>query len=85
VLCLQDGQIFATSGIFQGSIARSCSGSMGFGYDPLFIPDGETQTLAQMTLEEKNVMSHRQKALSRMAVVIQDLIQTGELGSSTIK
>jgi len=85
VLCLQDGQIFATSGIFQGSIACSCAGSMGFGYDPLFIPDGETRTLAQMTLEEKNVMSHRQKALSRMAVVIQDLIQTGELDSSTIK
>ncbi|MCK5827950.1 RdgB/HAM1 family non-canonical purine NTP pyrophosphatase [Candidatus Bipolaricaulota bacterium] len=85
VLCLQDGQIFATSGIFQGSIARSCSGSMGFGYDPLFIPDGETRTLAQMTLVEKNGMSHRQKALSRMAGVIQDLIQTGELDSSTIK
>ncbi|MCK5827378.1 RdgB/HAM1 family non-canonical purine NTP pyrophosphatase [Candidatus Bipolaricaulota bacterium] len=85
VLCLQDGQIFATSGIFQGSIARSCSGSMGFGYDPLFIPHGETRTLAQMALEEKNAMSHRQKALSRMAVVIQDLIQTGELDLSTIK
>ena len=58
---------------------------MGFGYDPLFIPDGETRTLAQMILEEKNAMSHRQKALSRMAGVIQDLIQTGELDSSTIK
>ena len=79
VLCLQDGQLFATSGIFPGSIARACSGNMGFGYDPLFIPDGETRTLAQMTLEEKNAISHRQKALSRMVGILQDLIRSGEL------
>jgi len=85
VLCLQDGQIFATSGIFPGSIAHTCSGSMGFGYDPLFIPDGEIRTLAQMTLDEKNAVSHRQKALSRMVGVLQDLIRTGELGSSAIE
>lgn len=79
VLFLQDGQVFATSGIFEGTIAHSCSGRMGFGYDPLFMPDGEIRTLAQMTLKEKNVMSHRYKALSRMATVIDDLIQAGEL------
>ena len=85
VLCLQDGQIFATSGIFQGTIGHELRGDMGFGYDPLFIPDGETRTLAQMTLEEKNAVSHRQKALSRMVGILQDLIRTGELGSSAIK
>ena len=84
VLCLQDGQLFVTTGIFTGTIADACSGSMGFGYDPLLIPDGETRTLAQMTLEEKNATSHRQKALSRMVGVLQDLIQTGELGPSAI-
>lgn len=85
VLCLQDGQIFASSGIFSGTIGHECLGNMGFGYDPLFIPDGETRTLAQMTLEEKNVASHRQKALSRMVGILQDLIRTGELGSSLIE
>jgi XTP/dITP diphosphohydrolase len=85
VLCLQDGQIFASSGIFPGTIAHACSGSMGFGYDPLFIPGGETRTLAQMRMEEKNAISHRRKALSRMVGILQDLIRTGELGSSTIK
>ena len=85
VLCLQDGQIFATSGAFPGTIAYECSGEMGFGYDPLFIPDGETRTLARMTLVEKNAISHRQKAISRMARILQDLIQTGELRSSTVK
>lgn len=85
VLCLQDGQIFATSGIFPGTIGHKLQGDMGFGYDPLFIPDGETRTLAQMTLEEKNAVSHRQKALSRMVGILQDLIRTGELGSSAIE
>jgi XTP/dITP diphosphohydrolase len=86
VLCLPDGQLFAASGVFPGAIGHECLGDMGFGYDPLFIPSGETRTLAQMTLEEKNAVSHRQKALSRMAGILQDLMRTGELGSSsTIK
>jgi XTP/dITP diphosphohydrolase len=79
VLCLQDGQLFATSGVFPGTIAHECLGSQGFGYDPLFIPIGETRTSAQMTFEEKNAVSHRQKALSRMVGILQDLIRTGEL------
>ncbi|MFC2106221.1 RdgB/HAM1 family non-canonical purine NTP pyrophosphatase [Candidatus Bipolaricaulota bacterium] len=82
VLRLQDGQTFVCSGIFPGIIAEEPSGNMGFGYDPLFIPCGETCTLAEMTLEEKNRISHRHKALSRMAGILQDLIQTGELAST---
>ena len=58
---------------------------MGFGYDPLFIPEGEMRTLADMTLEEKNRISHRCKALSRMIGILQDLIRTGELNSSIIE
>ena len=85
VLCLQDGQIFVSSGVFPGTIGYELQGNMGFGYDPLFIPDGESRTLAQMTLEEKNAVSHRQKALSRLVGVLQDLIRTGELGSSAIE
>ena len=85
VLCLQDGQIFVSSGVFPGTIGHELQGNMGFGYDPLFIPDGESRTLAQMTLEEKNAVSHRQKALSRLVGVLQDLIRTGELGSSAIE
>lgn len=85
VLCLPDGQVFATSGTYPGQIGHQCSGSLGFGYDPLFIPEGETRTLAQMTLEEKNVVSHRQKALFRMASILQDLIRAGEMDSSAIQ
>jgi XTP/dITP diphosphohydrolase len=86
VLCLPDGQLFACSGVFSGTIALTPSGSLGFGYDPLFIPDGESCTLAEISLEAKNRISHRHKALSRMIGVLQDLIRTGELaGSSSIQ
>jgi len=81
-LCLQDGQTFVCSGVFPGIIAEEPSGNMGFGYDSLFIPCGETHTLAEMTLEEKNRISHRHKALSRMVGIIQDLIRTEELTSA---
>jgi len=78
-LCLPDAQTFVCSGVFPGTIAHGCSGTRGFGYDPLFIPDGELHTLAEMTLEHKNRISHRRKALVRMAWILQDLIRTGEL------
>jgi len=84
-LCLLDGQTFVCSGVFPGTIATEPSGNMGFGYDPLFIPEGEMRTLADMTLEEKNRISHRRKALSRMIGILQDLIRTGELDSSIVK
>lgn len=84
-LCLQDGQTFVCSGVFPGTIAEEPAGSMGFGYDPLFIPEGETRTLAEMTLEEKNRVSHRHKALSRMTGILQDLIRAGEFDSSAIE
>lgn len=80
-LCLRDGQTFVCSGVFAGAIAEEPSGSMGFGYDPLFIPCGETCTLAEMTLEEKNRISHRHKALSRMIGILRDLMRTEELTS----
>lgn len=84
-LCLQDGQTFVCSGVFPGTIATEPSGNMGFGYDPLFIPEGKTCTLAEMTLEDKNRISHRHKALSRMIGILRDLIRTGELVSSPIE
>ncbi|MFC2079091.1 RdgB/HAM1 family non-canonical purine NTP pyrophosphatase [Candidatus Bipolaricaulota bacterium] len=80
-LRLLDGQIFVCSGVFPGAIAETPAGAMGFGYDPLFIPDGEARTLAEMSLVKKNLISHRHKALSRMIGILQDLIRTGELAT----
>ncbi len=79
VLCLPDGQVFATSGVLQGKIVEHPLGEGGFGYDPLFVPEGETRTLAQMSLEEKNRISHRRRAIKRMSVVLAALLEDGEL------
>jgi len=49
-----------------GSISKQESGTHGFGYDPIFIPDGETRTFAQMEVKEKNIYSHRGKSLKKL-------------------
>lgn len=53
-------------GICTGTIAEDQKGNKGFGYDPVFIPDGATRSFAEMSLEEKNQYSHRQKAVTRL-------------------
>lgn len=50
----------------QGIIATKERGERGFGYDPIFIPDSETKTFAEMSTEEKNTFSHRGKALDKL-------------------
>ena len=54
-------------GEVRGRIARCASGSSGFGYDPLFIPDGHDRTFADMPAQMKNSMSHRKRALMKFA------------------
>jgi XTP/dITP diphosphohydrolase len=49
-------------GIVNGEIARIPAGNSGFGYDPVFLPEGSTRSFAEMTLEEKNKVSHRARA-----------------------
>ncbi len=50
----------------QGIIANKEKGGGGFGYDPIFIPNGETKTFAEMGIEEKNTFSHRGKAMDKL-------------------
>ena len=54
-------------GLWHGTIAETPRGDGGFGYDPLFIPDGYTQTAAELGVAEKNRISHRAKALAAFA------------------
>lgn len=58
-----DGETLATfKGVMEGSISEKEEGEEGFGYDPIFIPEGETKTYAQLSFEEKVKISHRTKA-----------------------
>ncbi len=61
-LILADGRTWMGEGFARGTIAREERGAGGFGYDPIFIPDGQTQTYSEMGEEKKNSMSHRRRA-----------------------
>ncbi|MEJ7679773.1 MAG: non-canonical purine NTP pyrophosphatase [Segetibacter sp.] len=58
------------SGICEGNLALEPKGEKGFGYDPIFIPVGDTRTFAEMSLEDKNRFSHRQKAISQLVAFL---------------
>ena len=62
-LCSPDGELTLAEGYMYGTITEQRRGERGFGYDPLFIPTSETRTVAEMTDEEKNAISHRGRAL----------------------
>ena len=60
------GQSYLFRGEVEGTLANECSGVAGFGYDPIFIPNGYECTFAEMSLAEKNQISHRSKALTQL-------------------
>ena len=60
-------------GIVHGNIASIKTGSEGFGYDPIFIPEGETRSFAEMTLAEKNQFSHRARAIEKLVAFFNTL------------
>ena len=65
-LAYPDGRMLVARGECLGTLLFAPRGEGGFGYDPLFIPDGTTKTFAEMTAEEKNKISHRAKALAEL-------------------
>ncbi len=61
-----DGDIHIFRGESKGVIAYEIKGSEGFGYDPIFIPEGDKRTFGEMKREEKNLFSHRGKAMKKL-------------------
>ena len=59
-----------TIGKLPGKIIHDFRGSNGFGYDPIFVPEGYETTLAEMTLQEKNKISHRAKAFNQLKEIL---------------
>ena len=69
------GQTITNEGICQGIITRQPKGKNGFGYDPIFLLPAFNRTMAQLTLEEKNIFSHRGQALKAIKKTVADLIR----------
>ena len=67
VALILEGREYTFEGIVRGSILAECSGTAGFGYDPLFVPEGYAETFAEMGSEEKNRISHRARAVQKLA------------------
>lgn len=63
-LAYPDGSFITAEGYMYGSITSHRRGDHGFGYDPLFVPEGQSRTVAEMSDEEKNAISHRGRALA---------------------
>jgi XTP/dITP diphosphohydrolase len=61
-------------GEWPGTIAREPRGSGGFGYDPVFLPEGSTRTAAEMSPAEKDAVSHRGRALSLLVPALRELV-----------
>ncbi|MEO8822481.1 MAG: RdgB/HAM1 family non-canonical purine NTP pyrophosphatase [Ginsengibacter sp.] len=64
LLCKGKEEFF--EGICKGTIIAEKKGHSGFGYDPVFMPEGSTQTFAEMAVAEKNIYSHRKKAMEKL-------------------
>lgn len=61
-----DGKEYFFEGICEGRIISERKGNNGFGYDPVFMPDGSDKTFAEMDMAEKNKFSHRKKAMEKL-------------------
>ena len=70
VTLILGGEKHFFDGIMEGTIARARHGEGGFGYDPVFVPEGCSVTAAELSEEEKNAISHRGKALRAMAAFL---------------
>jgi XTP/dITP diphosphohydrolase len=75
VICLIiDSEEYFFEGICRGKIINEPSGTSGFGYDPVFVPEGAEKTFAQMTMQEKNEYSHRRKAVDKLVAFLNNLM-----------
>lgn len=72
-IAFPDGRVETTEGTCEGRVGFAPKGSAGFGYDPLFIPDGFDMTFAELSPEVKNSISHRGKALQKALEMLKSI------------
>lgn len=71
VCLIQAGKTTLMEGVAKGAIAMEKSGAEGFGYDPIFVPEGGSRTFAEMSQAEKNAISHRGQAIQKLIAYLQ--------------
>ncbi len=69
------GEPRLAEGVCQGTITRTPRGSGGFGYDPLFVVEGGEKTMAELSSDDKNRVSHRARALAALKPILQHVVQ----------
>ena len=78
VCCLfPNGDRLSAEDSLEGSIQYAPTGANGFGYDPVFVPDGYTRSNAELTPEEKNAISHRGKATRAIVLKLKEYLENG--------
>lgn len=76
IALILDGKEHLFEGICEGRIIAAPKGSEGFGYDPIFVPNGSENTFAEMGMAEKNKFSHRKKAVAQLVTFLKQQPQT---------
>ncbi|MBX3233742.1 MAG: RdgB/HAM1 family non-canonical purine NTP pyrophosphatase [Labilithrix sp.] len=71
---VRDGEPFVVEGVCRGKITRTPRGSGGFGYDPLFLVEGTDKTMAELSEEEKNRISHRARAAESLRLTLEKML-----------
>jgi len=70
IALILEGNEYVFEGTVKGSIISERRGTRGFGYDPVFVPEGKTKTFAEMDLDEKNMISHRARAFEKLKLFL---------------
>ncbi len=73
IALLLNGQEYLFEGVVKGDIITEKRGNEGFGYDPIFIPEGYDQTFAELGTEIKNKISHRARAVEKLTAFLQQI------------
>ncbi|MDF5752609.1 RdgB/HAM1 family non-canonical purine NTP pyrophosphatase [Spongiactinospora sp. TRM90649] len=73
-LALPSGEERVVEGTLHGTVIGEPRGDGGFGYDPIFVPEGDTRTTAELTADEKDAISHRGRAFRAIAPIVAELL-----------
>jgi XTP/dITP diphosphohydrolase len=79
---MPDGTERVVDGVLTGTLAREPRGANGFGYDPIFVPVGDSRTTAEMSAAEKDAISHRGQAFRALAGVLRELLDERPAGGT---